>query len=144
MRSAKKSPEELQALRHTLVSRLTEERPDVASAARWIREALGLSQGEFAGLIGLSKPQIAKLERGETNPTLETLLAIGKPFGLRIGFYLPGVKHVVSPTQVSPESLGEGEVAPLIPPSQTFPPRSIPRTATKIGVPKLTFTKKSP
>ena len=33
MRSAKKSPEELQTLRHTLVLRLTEERPDVASAA---------------------------------------------------------------------------------------------------------------
>lgn len=144
MRSAKKSPEELQALRHTLVSRLTEERPDVASAARWIREALGLSQGEFAGLIGLSKPQIAKLERGETNPTLATLLAIGKPFGLRVGFYLPGVENVVSPTLSSPESLVESAVVPLSPPSQTFPPRSIPSTATKVGVPKLTFTKKSP
>lgn len=144
MRSAKKSPEELQTLRHTLVLRLTEERPDVASAARWIREALGLSQGEFAGLVGLSKPQIAKLERGETNPTLETLLAIGKPFGLRIGFYHPDVEHVASPIRASPESVEEREEKPLPPPLQALSPRSKPRTTTKVGVPKLTFTKKSP
>jgi len=89
MRYAKKSPDELQELRRTLVSRLMQSQPSVADAARWIRESLGLNQREFAKLVGLSTPQIARLERGEANPTLETLLAVGKPYGLGIGFSHP-------------------------------------------------------
>ncbi|NIF72976.1 helix-turn-helix transcriptional regulator [Burkholderia sp. Ap-962] len=86
MRYARKSPEALRELRSTLPERLARERPDIASAARWIREAIGLNQEEFAELVGLSKPLVARLERGEANPTLDTLNAIGKPFGLRIAF----------------------------------------------------------
>lgn len=86
MRYAKKSQEELQELRRTLVRRLTLEQPDLATATRWIRESLGLNQRDFAALVGLSTPQVARLERGEANPTLETLLAVGKPYGLRVGF----------------------------------------------------------
>ncbi|MEX3629800.1 MAG: helix-turn-helix transcriptional regulator [Burkholderia sp.] len=86
MRYAKKSPEALRELRSTLPERLARGRPDIAEAARWIREAIGLNQEEFAELVGLSKPLVARLERGEANPTLDTLNAIGKPFGLRIAF----------------------------------------------------------
>ncbi len=143
MRSAKKSPEELQTLRHTLVSRLAEERPDIAAAARWIREALGLSQTEFAILVGLSKPQIAKLERGETNPTLETLLAIGKPFGLRIGFYHSDVEYTTSPTLSASKAGEEFGAKPPPPPSPLLPLRKTPGSSTKVEVPKLTFSKKS-
>ena len=89
MRYAKKSPETLQTLRQTLVARLAQSQPTVAEAARWIRESLGLNQREFAKLVGLSTPQIARLERGEANPTLETLVAIGKPYGLHVGFIHP-------------------------------------------------------
>ena len=92
MRYAKKSPEALQLLRHTLLERLAQAQPNVAEAARWIRESTGLNQRDFAKLIGLSTPQIARLERGEANPTLETLLAVGKPYRLQIGFIHPDMR----------------------------------------------------
>lgn len=142
MRSAKKSPEALQALRHTLVNRLTQEHPDVASAARWIREALGLNQTEFAALVGLSKPQIAKLERGEANPTLETLLAIGKPFGLRVGFYHPDVEQSVSPMLTQPDAAEERGATLMAPRAQVLHARTTQGSA-KVGFPKLRFNKKS-
>ncbi|WP_022652568.1 helix-turn-helix domain-containing protein [Aquaspirillum serpens] len=108
MRYAKKSPEALQILRQTLVARLAQSQPTVAEAARWIRESLGLNQREFAKLVGLSTPQIARLERGEANPTLETLMAIGKPYGLYVGFIHPtmcvqSTDHTASPIQATPQ-----------------------------------------
>ncbi|KPC50170.1 helix-turn-helix domain-containing protein [Amantichitinum ursilacus] len=87
MKSAKKTPEQLRELRVNLIEKLTQERPAVGVAARMIRESIGLNQQQFAKLVGLSKVQIARLERGEANPTLETLQAVGKPYGLQIGFY---------------------------------------------------------
>ncbi|WP_186104248.1 helix-turn-helix domain-containing protein [Burkholderia gladioli] len=73
MRSAKKSAEELRALRHALPERIERDQPDVGEATRWIREAIGVNQAEFARLVGLSKPLIARIERGKANPTLDTL-----------------------------------------------------------------------
>ncbi|MEW9898402.1 helix-turn-helix transcriptional regulator [Chitinivorax sp. PXF-14] len=112
MRYAKKSPEELQALRRTLVSRLAQSQPGVAEAARWIRDSLGLNQREFAKLVGLSTPQVARLERGEANPTLETLLAVGKPYGLGIGFSHPDmlVQQSAPATDITPSQAVEPKV----------------------------------
>lgn len=122
MRYAKKSQEELLELRRTLVRRLTLEQPDPATATRWIRESLGLSQRDFATLVGLSTPQIARLERGETNPTLETLLAVGKPYGLRVGFCHSD--YVVSPDDSDPYTSS----------------LSVPRRSVQL--PRLNFDKK--
>lgn len=142
MRYAKKSPEELQALRRTLVSRLVQEQPPIPVAARWIRESLGLNQGDFAKLVGLSKPQVARLERGETNPTLDTLLAVGKPFGLTLGFCHPDQvtqNASTDPLPVPPYSV----VSP--PPSEPFLRERGPRSsAFSRKVPKLSFDKKRP
>lgn len=141
MRSAKKTDEELLALRRSLVSRLMQERPDIAQAARWIREALGLNQMQFAELVGLSKPQIAKLERGEANPTLETLLAIGKPFGLQVAFYHP----TATLTPVESAQAAATHPSPLttepIPQPQVFEAKRIRRGA-KGEMPVLNFKKK--
>lgn len=121
MRYPKKSQEELQELRRTLVRRLVLERPDLATAARWIRESLGLNQRDFAVLVGLSTPQIARLERGEANPTLETLLAVGKPYGLQVGFCHPD--YAVSPAETEPYA-------------------SNSRSPARIQLPRLNFDKK--
>lgn len=51
-----------------------------------MRQALGLSQEEFARVLKLTKRQLAEIERGEANPTVETLGRIGRLFGLGIGF----------------------------------------------------------
>lgn len=142
MRYAKKSPEELQALRRSLVNRLVQEQPPIPVAARWIRESLGLNQGDFAALVGLSKPQIARLERGEANPTLDTLLAVGKPFGLTIGFCHPD--QVAQPVAAS--------MPPAAPHPMVFPPQGEPSlrgsgahsTTHSRKVPVLSFDKKQP
>jgi transcriptional regulator with XRE-family HTH domain len=51
-----------------------------------MRHALGLSQPEFAKLFKLTTRQVAEIERGDANPTSETLQKIGRAFGFQIGF----------------------------------------------------------
>ena len=51
------------------------------------RKLLGMTQAEYgAKVIGLSRNQVAAIEKGNANPTLKTLQAIGRPFGLELGF----------------------------------------------------------
>jgi putative transcriptional regulator len=47
---------------------------------------LGRSQPEFAKLFKLTTRQVADIERGEANPTSETLQKIGRAFGFQVGF----------------------------------------------------------
>ncbi|WP_456717833.1 MULTISPECIES: helix-turn-helix domain-containing protein [unclassified Bradyrhizobium] len=51
-----------------------------------IRHSLGLSQTEFAKYFKLTPRQLAEIERGAANPTVETLDKIGRAFGLKVGF----------------------------------------------------------
>ena len=51
-----------------------------------IRKGLGLTQEEFAKLLSLTRRQIAEIETGKANPTLETLEKIGRLFGFVVGF----------------------------------------------------------
>lgn len=53
---------------------------------REIRLAFGKSQEEFATLIGLTRRQIADMERGVANPTYETIMRIGRLFGYQLAF----------------------------------------------------------
>lgn len=58
----------------------------IPSAIRDIRQALGLTQAEFAEKFGFTRQQVIALENGRANPNLETLARIGNPFGFMIGF----------------------------------------------------------
>ena len=51
-----------------------------------IRKGFGMTQDEFAKILGLTRRQIAELEAGTANPTLQTLEKIGRLFGFRVGF----------------------------------------------------------
>jgi len=55
-------------------------------AIREMREALGLTQAEFATHFGLTRLQVIDLEKGRGNPQAETLLRICRPFGFTLGF----------------------------------------------------------
>lgn len=55
-------------------------------ACRRMRRILGLPQPAYARLIGISAQTLMDFERGKGNPTLETLEAIARPFGLEICF----------------------------------------------------------
>jgi transcriptional regulator with XRE-family HTH domain len=49
-----------------------------------LRQSLGLTQAELSRLAGVSVPLIQLLERGEGNPSLETLKLIGKVIGFDV------------------------------------------------------------
>ena len=51
-----------------------------------MRAALGMTQEQFAAMLRLTRRQVAEMETGAANPTLETLERLGRPFGFRIGF----------------------------------------------------------
>lgn len=58
---------------------------------RWLRQRDGMTQAEVASSTGMTQQQIARLESGRANPTIETLdkLAHGLGRRLRIEFELP-------------------------------------------------------
>jgi transcriptional regulator with XRE-family HTH domain len=62
-----------------------------------MRQALGLSQADFAKLFRLTTRQVAELERGDSNPTIETLDKIGRVFGFQVGF-IPKPKAAPAPS----------------------------------------------
>jgi transcriptional regulator with XRE-family HTH domain len=72
-------------------------RTDPEFGAEWERTALAravaltivryraehdLSQRDLAGRLGMKQPQIARLELGEINPTIETLMRISADLGI--------------------------------------------------------------
>ena len=59
----------------------------IGEAVRRMRKITGLNQVDYARrIIGLSPRILAEIERGEANPTLQTLEKIARPFGYTIGF----------------------------------------------------------
>ncbi len=56
------------------------------AAVAEIRKGIGLTQEEFARVLSLTRRQVAEIETGAANPTLETLEKIGRLFGFGVGF----------------------------------------------------------
>lgn len=71
----------------------------MASALRRHREVHNLSLGDMSRLTGLSKTNLARLEAGDGNPSLETLWRLGRALGLSVGQLLeeeaPGAAAVL-------------------------------------------------
>ncbi len=51
-----------------------------------IRKGIGMTQEEFAKTLSLTRRQVAEIEAGTANPTLDTLVKIGRLFGFSVGF----------------------------------------------------------
>jgi ribosome-binding protein aMBF1 (putative translation factor) len=58
----------------------------VAVAVTRVRAARGLSQREIAALLAMTQPQVARLERGDVNPSMDTLMRVAA--GLDIEFMI--------------------------------------------------------
>jgi DNA-binding XRE family transcriptional regulator len=56
------------------------------AAVAEIRKSLGLTQAQFAELTGIAKRQVAEIETGKANPTVETLERVASLFGFTVGF----------------------------------------------------------
>ncbi|MGE9982819.1 helix-turn-helix transcriptional regulator [Slackia isoflavoniconvertens] len=56
----------------------------VGNIARQAREQAGISQAGFAEECGMRQPTLSRIERGATNPTVETLNDIAKALGKKL------------------------------------------------------------
>ena len=80
-------PDERRAARRALYQAIEQGGLSIGEAVRRMRAITGLTQAEFAERIaGISPRALAAVERGEGNPTVATLQAIGAPFGLTLAF----------------------------------------------------------
>jgi DNA-binding XRE family transcriptional regulator len=82
----KKNKAHLNELRYAFFKDLDERNlSDLFDTIRRMRKITGLTQPEYAKLIGIAPRVLIDIERGVGNPTLKTLNKIAEPFGLRIG-----------------------------------------------------------
>jgi transcriptional regulator with XRE-family HTH domain len=82
----KPSKEQVLDNRRNLAERARSGDLRLPGAVAQIRKGFGLTQEEFAKTLSLTRRQIAELEAGTANPTLETLDRIGRLFGFAVGF----------------------------------------------------------
>jgi y4mF family transcriptional regulator len=61
---------------------------DLGEKLRQRRELLGLLQSQLAALAGVSTRTIQLVEQGKGNPSLDTLLQLADPLGLRLDLIL--------------------------------------------------------
>lgn len=83
--------------RRTLAERARTGDLMLSGAVLDIRKGFCMTQEKFAKTLGLSRRQVAELEAGTANPTLETLEKIGRLFGF-------GVLYLRMPTQTGQTS----------------------------------------
>lgn len=73
-----------------------------------LRKASELSQREFATLIGMKQPQLARIESGKQSPKLETIvkLATGAAYKVELHFVAPKdqKKLKIDPVVISTKS----------------------------------------
>jgi ribosome-binding protein aMBF1 (putative translation factor) len=50
------------------------------------RMAAGMTQRELAAASGVDQAEISRIERGQANPTSQTLQALGEPLGVILDF----------------------------------------------------------
>jgi transcriptional regulator with XRE-family HTH domain len=61
---------------------------DLGEKLRQRRELLGLLQTQLAALSNVSTRTIQLVEQGKGNPSMDTLLQLANPMGLRLDFIL--------------------------------------------------------
>ena len=65
---------------------LADDTLEINEAVRRLRvEVTGLNQTQFARMCKISVRTLVHLEHGEGNPTLKSLNAVFRPFGLKMG-----------------------------------------------------------
>ena len=63
---------------------------ELGAKLRQRREVLGLLQTQLSALSGISTRTIQLVERGKGNPSLDTLIQLADPLGVRLDLVLKG------------------------------------------------------
>lgn len=74
-------------------------RAAIGAAVGRRRRELGMGQEELADALGVSQAHVSRLERGLTNPTLETLRRLQEVLGVRL--------LALDPPEATPAGAGE-------------------------------------
>lgn len=82
----KLSAEERRKVRETLADRLAAGELSIGESVRLMRLATGMTQVQYAKLVGIDLRVLAAVERGEGNPRLDTLEKLARPYGLMVSF----------------------------------------------------------
>lgn len=100
-------------------------RDDPEFRAEWERTALGrflalelvqfradrgLTQRELAAQLGMPQPQVARLERGERNPSMDTLVRIAAGLGIELTINVTPAKRkprLVTKTALTSKKVGD-------------------------------------
>jgi len=85
-----KKPIDLYVARKELYRAIQSGELSLSDSVQRLRRLVGKTQPQFAELVGVAHRTLLDLEREKGNPTLETLVKIGRPFGLSIGFRIAG------------------------------------------------------
>lgn len=81
---------EQESRRAALRQALREGRLEIGPAVREMRSLTGLTQKDYAEKVAKIYPRVLmEIERGNANPTLETLEKLAKPWGWKVGFLPP-------------------------------------------------------
>ena len=84
---AKRSQADTAVAKRELIEAIENHELSLGEAVRRMRKISGLNQKAYAErIVGIAPRILAEVERGEGNPTLETLNKIGRPFGYVVGF----------------------------------------------------------
>lgn len=65
----------------------------IAVAVVRFRTDRGLSQRDLASVLGMTQPQVARLERGEVNPSMDTLVRVAAGLGIELTINVTPAHH---------------------------------------------------
>lgn len=77
----------------------------IAVAVVQFRTDRGLSQRGLASILGMTQPQVARLERGDVNPSMDTLVRVAAGLGIELTINVTPADH--KPRLVTKRALAE-------------------------------------
>lgn len=86
------SEEQRRELRASIAESLASGKYTLGEAVRLMRLAAGVTQKQYADMVGVDIRVLAGIERGSANPRLDTLEKLARPYGLMVSFVKPVVR----------------------------------------------------
>ena len=115
----KLSEEDKRNIRETIADRLAAGKVTLGEAVRLMRLAVGMTQVNYAKMVGVDIRVLIDVEKGQGNPRLDSLEKIARPYGLAVSLVklaprstgvVNGVPDEIS-APIAPETLYDGSVA---------------------------------
>ncbi len=80
----KLSDEDKRNVRETIADRLAAGEVTLGEAVRLMRLAVGMTQANYAKMVGVDIRVLIDVEKGQGNPRLDSLEKIARPYGLAV------------------------------------------------------------